>query len=214
VEKPGPEHVDVDTISAGAYVIEREVLGMLTRGEPASIERDVFPALVGAGLRARVHEDAYWLDIGTPQRYLEGSFDILEGAVATPVADRVADGGVYVAPDADAAGRVVGPALVEPGCRIAATARVGGRAILQRGVTVGEHSVVERSVVLAGTEIGPNCVVRGCIVGRDVRLGDGTHVEGLAVLGEGVRVGAGNQLAHGIRVFPGVDLPDGAVRFP
>jgi mannose-1-phosphate guanylyltransferase len=88
VEKPSADRIDVNTISAGAYVIEREVLGMLTAGEPASIERDVFPRLVGEGLYGCTH-DGYWLDIGTPQRYLDATFDILEGNVGTPVAERV-----------------------------------------------------------------------------------------------------------------------------
>jgi mannose-1-phosphate guanylyltransferase len=46
-----------------------------------------------------------------------------------------------------------------------------------------------------------------------VRIGDNTHVDGLAVLGEGVTVGAGNRIANGMRVSPGTELPDGAIRF-
>src|SRR4051812_9684272 len=44
LEKPSPDTVvDVNTISAGAYVLERSVLELLPDGQPASIERDVFP---------------------------------------------------------------------------------------------------------------------------------------------------------------------------
>ena len=46
-----------------------------------------------------------------------------------------------------------------------------------------------------------------------VRIGDNTPVEGMAVLGEGVTIGADNVITHGARVFPGVALPDGAIRF-
>jgi mannose-1-phosphate guanylyltransferase len=38
-------------------------------------------------------------------------------------------------------------------------------------------------------------------------------VRGGAVLGEGVRVGAGNVLTAGIKVFPGTDLPPGSIKF-
>ena len=85
VEKPAPDQIDTHNISAGIYVLERSVLELLEPDEPASIERDVFPRLVGEGLYAYVGE-GYWLDIGTPERYLEGTFDILEGTVATAVA--------------------------------------------------------------------------------------------------------------------------------
>jgi mannose-1-phosphate guanylyltransferase len=73
--------------------------------------------------------------------------------------------------------------------------------------------VIERSVVLQGAEIGDHCVLRGCIVGGGARVGDHCHVEDLAVLGEGVTIGADNEIRHGARIFPGVTLPDGAIKF-
>ena len=88
VEKPSPNQIDTNNISAGAYVLERDaVLSLLAAGEPASIERDVFPRLQGNGLFGFVH-DAYWKDIGTPASYLEGTFDILEGTVHTAIGPR------------------------------------------------------------------------------------------------------------------------------
>ena len=50
VEKPGPDQVDTNLINAGAYILERDVLdGMPPAGTNVSIERDVFPTLVGRG---------------------------------------------------------------------------------------------------------------------------------------------------------------------
>ena len=88
VEKPAPDQIDTNNISAGVYVLERSVLEMLEPGAPASIERDVFPQLVGNGLYGHVAQ-GYWKDIGTPERYLEATFDILEGSVGTEVAERM-----------------------------------------------------------------------------------------------------------------------------
>src|SRR3954454_16933341 len=104
VEKPAPDEIDTNNISAGVYVLERAVLDLLEAGEPASIERDVFPRLVGDGLYGHVG-DGYWTDIGTPERYLQGTFDILEGTVLTEVATRMGEHLVCVAADVDSAGR-------------------------------------------------------------------------------------------------------------
>ena len=87
VEKPAPDQIDTNNISAGVYVLERSVLDLLEPGQPASIERDVFPRLVGDGLYGHVAH-GYWMDIGTPERYLQATFDILEGTVATEVVRR------------------------------------------------------------------------------------------------------------------------------
>ena len=212
VEKPAPDQIDTRNISAGAYVLERSVLDLLEAEEPASIERDVFPRLVGEGLYGYV-SDGYWLDIGTPERYLEGTFDILEGTVASGVQERMGDGYLCVEHGVENAGRIIPSALVESGCRIGEGTRIGGRVVLERGVTVGENTTIERAVVLQGAEIGSNCTLSGCIVAGGVRIGDDCHVDGLSVLGEGVTIGSGNVVSNGARLFPGVTLPDGALLF-
>jgi mannose-1-phosphate guanylyltransferase len=212
VEKPAPDQIDTRNISAGAYVLERSVLDLLEEDQPASIERDVFPRLVGNGLYGFV-SNGYWLDIGTPERYLEGTFDILEGTVGTDVRDRMGPNYLCVEDNVENAGRIIPPALVESGCQIAEHARIGGRVVLERGVIVGENTTIERAVVMQGAEIGANCTLRGCIVSGGVRLGDDCTVEGMSVLGEGVTVGAGNMISNGARLFPGVTLPDGALLF-
>jgi mannose-1-phosphate guanylyltransferase len=212
VEKPSADQIDTNNISAGAYVLERSVLELLQPGKPASIEREVFPRLVGDGLYGYVGE-GYWMDIGTPDRYLQGTFDILEGTVATEVTARMGDRFAAVAGDVVSEGRIIPSVLIEPGCRIGAHSQVGGRVVLERSVTVGAHTTIERSVVLEGATIGSGCTLDGCIVGPGVTIGDGCHVDGLSVLGEGVTLGAGNIVSNGARIFPGVSLPDGAIRF-
>ena len=64
------------------------VLDLIPPDRNVSIEREVWPRLVGEGLFGFA-ADAYWLDIGTPERYLQGTFDILEGNVARPSAERL-----------------------------------------------------------------------------------------------------------------------------
>jgi mannose-1-phosphate guanylyltransferase len=212
VEKPSADQIDTNLISAGAYVLERSVLDLIPPDRNVSIEREVWPRLVGEGLYGFA-ADAYWLDIGTPERYLQGTFDILEGNVKTAVTDRLGADFIDVADHVHAHGRIVPPALVERGCRIERGAHVGSLVVLGEGVTVGEGSTIERAVVLNGTQIGPRCTLRDCIVAAGVRIGEGATVSDGAVIGEGVTIGGGNVLSRGMRVFPQTDLPSGAITF-
>jgi mannose-1-phosphate guanylyltransferase len=212
VEKPSADQIDTNLISAGIYVLERSILDLVPADQNVSIEREVWPRLVGQGLYAFGRE-AYWLDIGTPDRYLQGTFDIIEGKVNTAVIDRLGDGYLAVADDAVVEGRAIPPALVGSGAEIASGAQVGSLVVLGDGARVGEGSIVERAVVLQGAEIGDGCVVRDCIVAAGARIGDRTHVTGRAVLGEGVTIGADNVITNGARVFPGVEIPDGGLKF-
>ena len=212
VEKPSPDQIDTNLISAGAYVLERSVLDLIPPDKNVSIERGVWPQLVGDGLYGYA-SDSYWLDIGTPERYLQGTFDIIEGNVKTAVQERLGSGYVVVDEQAEVAGRVIPPAVVERGCRIGDGAHVGSLVVLGQGVVIGDGSTVERAVVLNGAEIGAGCILRDCIVAAGCRVGSGTRISAGAVLGEGVTVGSDNVVTHGARVFPGVTLPDGALRF-
>jgi mannose-1-phosphate guanylyltransferase len=213
LEKPSPEEIDTNLINAGAYVLERSILDqMAPAGTNISIEREVFPKLVGHGLYGFVSE-GYWLDIGTPDRYLQGTFDILEGNVTTELGRQLDDGRHVLAAGATVEGRVIAPALVGEGSRVSGGAIVGGRVAIGPGVSVAEGSHVESSVVLEGATIGAHSRISGSIIGPRTTIGEHCHLEDRVVLGEGVELGAGNVLRAGARVFPGVRLADGAIRF-
>jgi mannose-1-phosphate guanylyltransferase len=158
-EKTG-EH-EPGEVNAGMYVLERSVLDLIAPRESVSIEREVFPRLIGAGLYALLLE-GYWMDIGTPARYLQASWDILEGQVATRV-EPTGDG-VLVDPAAEVLdGAKVGPrAVVGPGCRVAAGAEVRGSVLLD-GCTVGERARVLDSIVASGSEVAADAHIEGTV---------------------------------------------------
>jgi mannose-1-phosphate guanylyltransferase len=211
-DRERPLHERANLISAGAYVLERELLELVPAGRNVSIEREVWPRLIGAGLYGYPSE-SYWLDIGTPERYLQGTFDIIEGRVRTAVSTLLGAEYLAIAPDALVQGRAVPPAVLGSGAQVASGAQVGSLVVLGAGAAVGAGTVVERSVILDGAEIGPGCTLRDCIVAAGCRVGEGSQITGSAVLGEGVTVGAHNVVTRGARIFPGVTLPDRALRF-
>ena len=215
VEKPSPDDIDTNLVNAGAYVIEREILDeMPPAGTKLSIERDVFPELVANGLYG--HEcSGYWLDIGTPERYLQATFDILSGEVSTEAGLRVeAAGGVlHDGDDSRVAGTVHAPAVIGANCVVAANATVGGRTVLGPGVRLESEAYVDSAVLMEGCRVGSGSRVTSAILCPGVTIGAHCRVERDVVLGQGVTVGEGNTLTRGMRVFSGVDLPDRAVAF-
>jgi len=212
VEKPSSDSIESNLISAGAYVLEREILELVAPERNVSIEREVWPLLIDDGLYGFPSE-SYWLDIGTPARYLQGTFDIIEGNVDTAVRERLGSNWLAIDEGAQVLGRVIPPAVIERGVRVAAGAHVGSLAVLAEDVCVGAGATVERAVVLQGTQIGEGCELRDCILGGGCHVGAGTKITGGAVLGDGVKVGAHNVITRGARIFPGVELPDRAIEF-
>jgi mannose-1-phosphate guanylyltransferase len=157
-------------VNAGAYVLERSVLDLIPPGREFSIEREVFPLLVGDGLYA-LPLHGYWMDIGTPERYLQATWDILERRVATAV-------------------RPTAPGLfVGPGSAVAESARLGPRAVVSAGCSVGPDAEVSGSVLLADCEVGEGARVIDSVLGAGATVAPGAEVRG-AMVGAHERVGA------------------------
>jgi mannose-1-phosphate guanylyltransferase len=152
-------------INAGMYVLQRSVLELIDARSNVSIERDVFPRLVGEGLYG-TRLEGYWMDIGTPERYLQASWDILEGRVKTRVEPTAP--GQLVAADAEvAADAVVGPSVVlGPGCRIEEGAEVEGSVLLD-GCSVGAGARIAASILGPGVRVAPGASLDGEVVGEN-----------------------------------------------
>jgi mannose-1-phosphate guanylyltransferase len=172
LEKPEPDQIDTDEINAGAYLLERSVLDEIPPDRAVSIEREVFPRLIGNGLYG-IRLDGYWIDIGTPDRYLEANFDILEGRVKTVMSDRLDE-----------------PKLVGEGCEISDEADIRSPSVIGRGSRVDDGAVIERSVLLDGCVIEEGATVSNSILSAGVTVEAGAALES-AVVGQGERIGAG-----------------------
>jgi mannose-1-phosphate guanylyltransferase len=185
-EKPGPGE-----INAGTYALEHRVLEPVPSGRMVSIEREVFPQVIGHGLYA-LPLQGYWMDIGTPDRYLQATWDILERRVETELGGRLDDDGRLISADAELDGdaAIEGPALVQEGARIGAEAVVGPRAVIGPDCDIGAGAVIVSSVLHEGCTVGENATVAGTIAGRGVEIAAGARVDPGTVLGAGEKVAA------------------------
>jgi mannose-1-phosphate guanylyltransferase len=133
VEKPAPGTAPADTINAGTYVMEPDVLELIPPGRAVSVEYEVFPRLVGSGLHG-LAENGRWIDIGTPASYLAANLEQMPpGGLVDPTAEI-------------AEGAVVTDSVVGPGAVIGAAAAVR-RSVLLAGALVKERQVVENAIV-------------------------------------------------------------------
>jgi mannose-1-phosphate guanylyltransferase len=184
-----------DQINAGCYVFRRGTIDTIPAQRVVSVERDTFPGLLAAGALVVGHVDcSYWLDLGTPTAYVQGSADLVRGVLPS------------------AAVAHPGPALLAPDSTVAADAVVDGGSAVGPGAVIEAGAEVTGSVLLDGAWVGAGAVVRDSVVGVGARIGERTRLSG-AVVGDRARVGADNELVAGARVWPEVVLGDHALRF-
>jgi len=181
VEKPATrEEAPSDLANAGTYVLTPEVFEYMRAGEAASIERDVFPAMIAGGLRlAGVPFEGYWVDCGRPETYLKANALWLEHAGRATL---------------------LGRDVTDRGATFEEWAAVGD------GCVLGQGSTVARSVLLPGAVVGDNAVIRDSVLGEGARVGpDAGVVE--SVIGDGGVVAKG-MLLRKVRVDPMTEAGD------
>ena len=195
-EKPTtPEEIVTDQINAGCYVFKRSVIDAIPAGRVVSVERETFPGLLASS--ARVYsfiDNAYWLDLGNPLAFAQGSRDLVTGLCPSSLVEQA------------------GESLVAAGAQVAASAVVvGGSAIAERAV-IGDGAEVRSCVVMADARIEAGAKLENTIIGV------GAVVESYAVLtgtvvADGARIGAENELIAGARVWPDQVIAPKSIRF-
>src|SRR5918994_997782 len=141
LEKPNPDEITCDTINAGIYVLEPDTFDRIPRDVSYSIERAYFPSLIERQETFLAYVDrGYWIDIGTPEKYVQVHRDMFEGKFAGGVfasADRTRP---IVSPDAriEDGATISGPCFIDAGVHVKAGATIGAYTVLGRGVLVEE----------------------------------------------------------------------------
>jgi NDP-sugar pyrophosphorylase family protein len=203
VEKPPKDKAPTNWINAGTYVLEPSVLQGIPERLTVSIERETFPRMLEEPRRLyAMSSDAYWIDIGTPDKYLQAHADVLRGVLdgAPAPGARETAPGIWVQGDAyvDADARLVAPVLLGPGARVDAGAQVAS-SVLGAGATVAARAQVVRAVVHAGAALEVGAEAIDSILGPDSTLGAGAIASDHTVVGADATLAAGAR-ASGARI--------------
>jgi mannose-1-phosphate guanylyltransferase len=203
VEKPPKGKAPTNWINAGTYVLEPSVLQRIPERLTVSIERETFPRMLDDPRRLyAMASDAYWIDIGTPEKYLQAHADVLAGVLGVPPVPGAHEKarGVWVQGDAqvDDEARIEAPVLLGDGARVAAGARVGASAV-GAGVVVGSGARLLRSVLLEGAVVDADAEAIDSVMGVGARLGEGAIASDHTIVGADAVLSAGAR-ASGARI--------------
>jgi NDP-sugar pyrophosphorylase family protein len=183
LEKPNPEElakIKLDTINAGTYILEPKVLDSIPKGENYSFEYGVFPDLLNRREEffGYLPNETYWLDIGTPQRYLQAHHDLLAGKVRDFKAKTNFDTiSLKENVEIDQKSIIAEDCVIKFGAKII-------NSVLGRGVFVEENAVIKNSVILSNTKISTSVNISDSIIGNECNIGSHCIVRAGTVLGD------------------------------
>jgi mannose-1-phosphate guanylyltransferase len=182
LEKPQPHEVFSNWINAGVYVLEPEILDLMTPDKVISIEREIFPPLASQHKLFGFKFYGYWMDAGTPSAYLKThqalfdkeknpeKFDLLENT------------------------KINTPVLIGKNCKIAEDSELGPYTCIGDNVTVSEKTKISNTIILGDSIIGRNNHLENAIIGYGITIEDNVTI------GEGVVVGDNQVLRKGDKI--------------
>jgi mannose-1-phosphate guanylyltransferase len=178
IEKPPRDEAPTNLINAGTYVLEPSVLDRVPVGQKVSIERQVFPEIVADGKLYAGKFGNYWLDIGTPEAYVQGNTDALDRDFG-------------------------GDAFVDPTASVASNATVK-RSVVDKDVRIGAGVTLVDAVLLPGAVVEDGVTVERSVIAENAVVGTGASVTNFSVVGAGQQVAANTALDNEKVNPPGV----------
>lgn len=180
-ERPRGREVVDNTVNAGIYIIEPDVLQLIPPEVPFFFERDLFPILLERGVpffASKVGE--YWREITRPYNYLQSNMDFLDHRISVPqfIAFRKENHRPQnPLVEIDAASFIDEQCVIKPGAEIV-------HSVIGSNCRIEERAVIRNSVIWPGCRIMRGALVSGSIIGRGCLIGEGALVHAGNILGD------------------------------
>jgi len=172
-EKPKMSEIKSNYINAGIYIFEPYVLKEIPSRRVVSVERETYPLLLQKGYPIAVYKsDAYWMDIGTLEKYTEAHRDILSGKCQIPEY-KVGNKSVYTGLNtlAKPSVKIINPVYIGENVKIGIFSTIGPNAVIGDNCRVGTGCTVENSILwdyvklesgsmIADTILTSNCTLK------------------------------------------------------
>jgi mannose-1-phosphate guanylyltransferase len=199
IEKPPRQEAPTNLINAGIYIIEPEILAEIPGQTRFMFEHHVFPKLLEEGVPIYgFPSDAYWIDIGSPDKYWQVQIDLLLGK-ALPIIYSDERGKCLIHPTAQIGDGV----LIGQHCQIGEGVKIIGPAVIGSNCQIQEGAEIEQAILWNGVRVGPRAVLKKCLIADECFIGRGSYLPKGVVLGDRVIVADGVSLESGAKLWSG-----------
>lgn len=203
LEKPSLEEINTNLINAGTYIIEPRLLDLIPRGENYSFERELFPKALKLGYRIYGFvSSVYWLDVGTPEKYLTAHYDILDKKIDFKFIYKKILQNIFIGENVKFTkdNFIMGPLAIGDNTIIEKDAKILPLTVLGRNCHVYSGTSISESIIFDGCSIGKNCIIKKSILSKNVKIAGNVKIEDNAIIGDNTIVEENNILKNGIRI--------------
>lgn len=176
VEKPSREEAPSNRINAGLYVLEPSIMNHIPSNQEVSIERQTFPFLIEnkTGVYGKVI-NGYWFDMGTPSRYRQIHWDVLDRRSPLTIMGREYQKGVWIGEGSKIGNEVrfIPPVLIGKSVKVGDKAVIGPYAVIGDHCHIGKGVKFSSSILWDRSTIGDHCQIKESILAHKTSLSSG-----------------------------------------
>ncbi len=211
LEKPSWGEVFSDTINTGMYIIEPEVLDMMTPKKEYDWSNDIFPQLLREkkALFGYV-ANGYWRDIGNLNEYQEAHLDALRGDVKVPYLK--SPGGVMTGKDTTIQTdkkNLHGSVILGDNVQVQKEVRLSN-VVIGNNCVIEQGAIITNSVLWENAYIGSNAQISSSVIGSKTSIGDGAVINDNVFISDECKIGKRARLFSNIKLWPNKEVEDGA----
>lgn len=203
IEKPSWDKVTSNYINAGIYVLEPVIFKEMEPDKNYSFERQIYPALLERGeLLFAYKTDAYWLDIGSPEKYMKANQDALLGNIKLETRLKKDGRGILLGQGSSfgSTASLEPPLAIGENCVIGAGAQIGKLSVIGNDCKIESGAVVKSSVIWDKTTIGKSARLENCIIGRNCLIGEEAVIESGAIIASSTEIKSGEVIGADVKV--------------
>jgi NDP-sugar pyrophosphorylase family protein len=193
-EKPPKGTETSNLINAGVYVLSPQVLQLIPKGKPVSMEREIFTKLASEGKLYGHIVHNLWMDIGKPDEYMQTNRILLD-----PLKPKTKTRGTSKV-------TVNNPVALDKGVSIGANSIIGPYAILGKNVTVGKNAKITDSIIFPGTRIADSASINGAIIGEEAFIGENVEIGKGCIVADHAKILKNAKLAKDTMVCPAKEV--------
>ena len=216
LEKPSIDEITTNLINAGTYIIEPHILGHVPAGENYSFERELFPKILKLGYKifGFVTND-YWLDVGTPDKYMIAHMDILDGKVPFDFPHKKVLSNIYIGEGTEYTkdNLITGPVVIGDNTKIESGARLLPLTVVGNNCFISSGASISESLIFDGCIVGKNCIISNSIIGKNVKVSDNVKIENGSIIGDNSTIEENNHLKNGIMINSNSLISEGQISF-
>ncbi len=210
-----PKEPDSTKASMGIYIFNKKKLEEYLIADEADenssndFGKNIIPNMLKAGERMFAFPfEGYWKDVGTIDSLWQANMDLLgenpEFSMNDETRGKIYSRSSVSPPQFVGSGAVISNSIITEGCKINGTVI---NSVLSHGVTVEAGATVKDSVIMANTYIGKDATVEYSILDENITVEGGAKIgeskdtaKGIAVIGNGLKVSAGETVESGAMI--------------